>query len=160
MSTMTNNLAATITTVRRELDAFDKAYKDTAFSQDSHTLAFRRLVAEAMGYYMEEEAVIAKDDSGDLIGFAVFTESHWQEPRLHVMHINTKASRTLGIGIGSLVLSKLTDIAISRRVDVITVHSEPGARGYYEKMGFYEYQPYDFAYGLTVGKDVLEGLAG
>lgn len=89
-------------------------------------------LTSVMGYYYGADAVVAEE--GEIVGVAVY------QPRFHKdiegIHIMELHSFTHEPGVGTALTQEIITITKEKGLGFVSVSHGPGAKGFYEKMGF------------------------
>jgi len=100
------------------------------------------ILKDVMGYYYMEPCIAAWDN-GNLIGILVYDTYKDKDAGIQTTHIAQLASFTHTPGVGRVLINEVMKIGEEKRSDIISVGHGPGARGFYENLGFTQntYEP-------------------
>ena len=118
------------TTVEKVLDPLEETWHRIAPDMNIRIQAALGILKEVMGNYFLDKAVVAWDNL-QLVGIAVHRTSRYQETCLHEL-----ASFTYKPGVGKLLVEEVIRIAKEEKSEIVTVHPAPGAKKFYEGLGF------------------------
>jgi len=124
-------------TVERELDAIERARAQIASDMDTRMQSSYSIVGDIMGYYYDSDAVIA-ERNGELVGIATYVTAHNHDYNIDEARIQELASLTYEPGVGKAIVEEIIKIAKEQSASLVTVNYGPGARGFYERLGFIE----------------------
>ena len=87
---------------------------------------------------IESEVVIAAEAEGKVVGFGCLSaieEAETEEPEGEIWHFFVEPS-AMGTGLGRVLMERLFAEARDLGFKRLRVDSDPGARGFYQRMGF------------------------
>lgn len=124
-------------TVERELDVIERARARVASDMDTRMQSSYSIVGNIMGYYYDSDVVVA-ERNGELVGIAAYVTAHIYDYNTDETNIQELASLTYEPGVGKAIVEEIIKIAKEQGASSITVNYGPGARGFYERLGFIE----------------------
>ncbi len=123
------------TTVDQVIDNLERTWHRIESDMDLRMQSSLGILKEVMGYYYEEPCVVAWDNS-DLIGIAVYETIDDKNMCIRNTNIKEIASFTHRSGVGKLLIEEVMRIGREEGSDIVSASYAPGAKGFYERLGF------------------------
>lgn len=123
------------TTVDKIIDDLEHTWHRIESDMDPKMQSALGILKEVMGYYYEEPCV-AVWDNNDLVGIAVYETIDDKNLGIRDTHIKEMASFTYEPGVGRLLVEEIIRIGREENSDIVSASYAPGARGFYENLGF------------------------
>ena len=100
---------------------------------DEHNLKSEAVVAQLLEFHKNREVYVAHAKGLPNMVYGFISYSYDSEyANIHLQHLAVEPLKRAR-GIGSALLRTVEEIAVSRDVSSITVHSMPSAKGFYKK---------------------------
>jgi ribosomal protein S18 acetylase RimI-like enzyme len=128
-----SNIIIQRTTVRDQIDAIDIAYKQTGLSTEPKMQSAHSIIGEMMSFRYENLALVAWDN-GELVGIMIYEVFCDRDTGVKEAHISELAS--LKSGVGRMLVMEVEQIAREEGCDLVTLSHGPGAKEFYEKLGY------------------------
>ncbi len=123
------------TTTDKVIDDLERTWHRIESDMDLRMQSALGILKEVMGYYYEEPCVVVWDNS-NLVGVAVYETYDNADLGTRETHIKALASFSHRSGVGNLLVQEVIKIAKENRSHNVTLSYGPGARSFYEKLGF------------------------
>jgi len=123
------------TTVDKVIDDLERTWHSIESDMDTRMQSSLSILKNVMGFYYDELAVVAWDNT-NLVGIAVYKTAYDMSLHVQETNISELASFTHKPGVGWLLVGEIIKIAREVGSDTVTAQHGPGARGFYEKLGF------------------------
>ncbi len=123
------------TTTDKVLDDLERTWHRIESDMSTRMQEALGILKHVMGYYYEEPCVVVWDNSS-LVGVAVYGTSYDVNIGIRDTHIKELASFTHKPGVGRLLVEEVIRIGREESSDIVSVSYGPGARGFYESLGF------------------------
>lgn len=125
------------TTTDKILDDLERTWHRIESDMSTEMQSALGILKEVMGHYYEEPCVVVWDD-GNLVGVAVYETYDDVNLGTRETHIKELASFIHGLGIGGLLVQEVIEIAREEGSHNVTLSHGPGAKSFYESLGFVE----------------------
>lgn len=123
------------TTVGKILDDLEHTWHRIESDKSIKMQKALSILKDIMGYYPDDACVVVWNN-GDLAGVAAYTTFRHTDLGLRFTHISELASFMYEPGIGSLLVKEVIKIAREHGSDVVSLYYGPGAKKFYEGLGF------------------------
>lgn len=123
------------TTTDRVIDDLERTWHRIEGDMSTAMQSALSILKEIMGYYHEEPCVVVWR-SGNLVGIAVYETYDDASLGTRETHIKELASFTHISGVGKLLVREVIKIAREDGSQYVTLSHGPGAKGFYERLGF------------------------
>ena len=123
------------TTTDKVLDDLERTWHRIESDMSTRMQSALGILKHVMGYYYEEPCVVVWDNSS-LVGVAVYGTSYDVNMGIRDTHIKELASFTYTPGVGRLLVEEMIRIGREEGSDIVSASYGPGARGFYEGLGF------------------------
>lgn len=125
------------TTVDRIGDDLERTWHRIESDMNTRMQSSLSILKEVLGYYWLEPAVAAWDN-GNLIGVVVYETYDVVDLGTRETHIKELASFTYKVGVGRALVDEIIKLSREEQCQYVTVSYGPGAKGFYEGLGFVE----------------------
>jgi len=125
------------TTTNKILDDLERTWHRIESDMSYEMQSALGILKEVMGYYYEEPCVAAWDN-GNLAGVAVYETYDDANLGTRETHIKSLASFSHEPGIGRSLVQEVIKIAGEEKSQYVTLSYGPGAKSFYERLGFVE----------------------
>jgi len=130
-----NHIRLERTTVTLVINDLERTWHRIAPDMSIKMQSALGILKHAMGFFYEDLCVAAWDN-GNLIGIAVYETTRDVNLGIQDTRIKELASFTYEPGVGKALVEEVIRIAREENSDIVSLAYGPGAREFYEKLGF------------------------